>query len=68
MRGLNAPPRSMCAPEALTDLATDVIWLGVSTEQGPAIIMKCPPPIFAPPTSTTVSSAWNLRLAFLYGS
>ena len=40
----------------------------LSTEQGPAIIAKWPPPILMPPTSTIVLSAWNLRLAFLYGS
>ncbi len=40
-----------------------------STEQGPAMTWKLPPPILTPwPQSTTVSSGWNLRLAFLKGS
>src|SRR5699024_12510085 len=34
----------------------------------PAMTEKCPPPKAAPPTFTTVSSGWNLRFAFLYGS
>ena len=29
---------------------------------------KLPPPILVLPTCTTVSSGWNFRLAFLYGS
>jgi hypothetical protein len=44
------------------------IWSRPSTLQGPAITAKYPPPILCPATSTTVSSGWNLRLAFLYGS
>ena len=68
MRGLNAPPRRRPAPAFLTSSATRQICSGVSTEQGPAITWKLPPPIFTPLTSTTLSSGWNLRLAFLYGS
>ena len=41
------------------------ICASLSTEQGPAITEKFPPPILAFPTETTVSSGWNLRLAFL---
>ena len=66
--GLKAPPRSSFAPLALTALATSIIWSRLSTEQGPAIKAKFPPPIFTPLTSTIVSSGWNFRLAFLYGS
>ncbi|CUQ03767.1 Uncharacterised protein [Flavonifractor plautii] len=65
MRGLNAPPRSRAAPEAFTSSATAQICASLSTEQGPAITEKFPPPILAFPTETTVSSGWNLRLAFL---
>ena len=65
MRGLKAPPRSRAAPERFTSLATSTICSSDSTEQGPAMTEKLPPPIRALPTSTTVSSGWNLRLAFL---
>ena len=68
MRGLKAPPRRIDAPAACTRRATPVIWASLSTLQGPAITAKWPPPTLTPPTSTTVSSGWNLRLAFLYGS
>ena len=68
VRGLNAPPRSSCAPAALTAFATYTICSSDSTEHGPAIIAKCPPPNFASPTETTVSSGWNLRLQHLKGS
>ena len=40
-----------------------------STEHGPAMTLKLPPPILTPwPQSMTVSSGWNLRLARLKGS
>ena len=65
MRGLNAPPRSSTAPEAFTSPATSMICASLSTEQGPAMTEKFPPPILALPICTTVSSGWNLRLAFL---
>ena len=68
VRGLNAPPRSSEAPAACTRRATSVICSSLSTLHGPAITAKYPPPILCPPTSTMVSSGWNLRLAFLYGS
>ena len=58
----------MFAPEALTAFATATICSSDSTEHGPAIMTKLPPPIFTPPTSTTVSSGWNLRLQHLKGS
>ena len=68
VRGLKAPPRRMVAPASLTALAVANTCSGVSTEQGPAMIAKWPPPIFTPLTSTMVSSGWNLRFAFLNGS
>lgn len=39
--------------------------LSLSMLQGPAMTAKLPPPIFTPSTSMTLSSGWNLRLAFL---
>ena len=69
MRGLKAPPRSRAAPAAFTSRATPTICSSLSTEQGPAMTVKRPPPpMGTPDTSTTVSSGWNFRLAFLYGS
>ena len=65
MRGLKAPPRSSVAPAAWTALAMPMICSSLSTEQGPAMRAKCPPPIFAFPAVTTVSSGWNLRLQHL---
>ena len=53
------------APLAFTAWATPTICASLSTEQGPAMTAKLPPPTFTPLTSTTVSSGWNLRLAFL---
>lgn len=37
----------------------------LSTEQGPAMMVSVPPPIWVFPTGITVSSGWNFRLAFL---
>ena len=68
MRGLNAPPRRKVAPAAFTSSATPMIWLSVSTEHGPAISPKAPPPMAAGPAWMTVSSGWNLRLTALKGS
>ena len=68
MRGLKAPPRRTVAPDALTAFAMPTICSSDSTEQGPAISVRFPPPIVTSPTFTTVSSGWNLRFAFLYGS
>ena len=62
---MKAPPRSTQAPAPFTAWATSVICSALSTEQGPAIMQKCPPPSLRPLTSTTVSSGWNFRLAFL---
>ena len=66
--GLKAPPLSIFAPASLTAFATATICSSLSTEQGPAIMQKCPPPIFTPLTSITVSSGWNLRLQHLNDS
>ena len=72
VRGLKAPPRSSFAPDALTACAMAVICSSDSTEQGPAIMAKLPPPIltlFSPsPISTIVSAGWKRRLAHLNGS
>ena len=68
VRGLNAPPRRIVAPASLQAFAVSITCSGVSTEQGPAITAKWPPPINTPPTLITESSGWNLRFAFLYGS
>ncbi len=66
VRGLNAPPRRKAAPDFFTLSATPQICSSLSTEQGPAIRASAPPPIFCPPGRViTVSSGWNLRLAFL---
>ena len=58
----------MLAPEAFAAFAISRTWSTDSTEQGPAIIPRCPPPTFVPFTSTIVGSGWNNLLAFLYGS
>ena len=68
VRGLNAPPRISCAPAAFTAFATETICSSDSTEQGPAIMTKCPPPTLISPISTTISSGWNFRLQHLNGS
>ena len=52
---MKAPPRSMWPPASLTSRAAASICSGVSTEHGPAMSAKCPPPILAPLTSMTVS-------------
>ena len=65
VRGLKAPPRSIVAPAFLTARAM-VKRFSPSTEHGPAMTWKLPPPTSTPcPQSTTVSSGWNLRLASL---
>ncbi len=69
VRGLKAPPRRNLAPDFFTLRAISHICPSLSTEHGPAMSVSPPPPIFCPPGRvTTVSSGWNLRLAFLYGS
>lgn len=45
---MKAPPRRTCAPGGLYTLATEMICSSFSTEQGPAITRKWPPPILAP--------------------
>ena len=65
---MKAPPLKIDAPEAFTFWAISMIWSWFSTEQGPAIIWKLPPPIFMPFTSMIESSVWNFLLAFLKGS
>ena len=63
---------SIATANALTGAAekgdTEIICSRDSTEQGPAIIAKFPPPIFIPPMSITVSSGWNFLLHCLNGS
>ena len=44
------------APEDCTSLATSMICSSLSTEQGPAMTAKLPPPTQAEPTFTAVSS------------
>ena len=68
VRGLKAPPRKNCAPHALTALAASNNCSRLSTEQGPAITAKWPPPIFTPSISITLSSFLNSRLTNLYFS
>ena len=48
-----------------TSMAIAVICSSLSTEQGPAITSKLPPPMELPRTVITVSSGWNLRPASL---
>ena len=58
----------MLAPACFTAWAMPVTCSRLSTEQGPAITARRLPPTGTPATSTTVSSGWNMRLAFLKGS
>ena len=58
----------MFAPEVFTALATATICSSDSTEHGPAIMQKFPPPTLTSPTCTIMSSGWNLRLQHLKGS
>src|SRR5215210_3761200 len=69
VRGLNAPPRSMAAPAALTARATSSVCSRDSTVHGPAIRQKVrPPPTRRPATSSVVGSWWLSSLeASLYG-
>ena len=55
VRGLKTPPRSAVAPHAATSLAMRITCSGDSTEQGPAIMARLPPPTLKGPTSTTVA-------------
>ena len=65
LRGLNAPPRRIFAPARLTAAAVASTCASVSAEQGPAITMTSSPPMRTSPTSTTVFSLLNVRLASL---
>ena len=56
MRGLNTPPRSAVAPQEATSCAMRSTCSGDSTEHGPAIIARFPPPTRNGPTSTTVAA------------
>ena len=67
VRGLNAPPRRIVAPAAVTASAVSNSWSRLSTEHGPAIIVSEPSPITASSTRMTVSSGWNSRLVSLNG-
>ena len=67
--GLNAPPLKNVAPDAFTLFAISTIWVSLSTEHGPAIMCRLPPPIVISSLILIfVSSGWNFLLAFLYGS
>ena len=67
---MKEPPRSMFAPASFTRWATPTIWSQHSTEQGPAIRPKEPPPRVRPasPMGMMLSSGWNLRFTALKGS
>ena len=67
MRGLKAPPRSTCAPAALTLSGHRVSWGCDSTEHGPAITTIWSPPTGTPWTLNWVLSGWASRLASLKG-
>ena len=56
VRGLKAPPRKTVAPDFFAASAIIVHYSSLSTEHGPAMTWKLPPPNATPPTSTTVSS------------
>jgi hypothetical protein len=59
VRGLNAPPRSIDAPAALTTCATPSVPSRDSTVHGPAIRQNVsPPPTTRPETSNEVGSWW----------
>ena len=70
--GIGDNDNEIIAPDAFTARATVRICSSLSTEQGPAIMAKLPPPIFTRfsplPATTTVSSGWKLRFALLNGS
>ena len=58
---MNAPPRRIVAPAALTASAVSKSCSRLSTEQGPAMTVSDPSPIAASSTRMTVSSGWNSR-------
>ncbi len=61
MRGLNAPPRRMCAPAALTARAMVRVCSTDSTAQGPATSTSSGPPTWTVPTRTMVFSFFTSR-------
>ena len=63
VRGLNAPPRMIRAPAALTAWAVSSTCSRLSTEQGPAMTTSSLPPISTSPTLTMVSVGLKSRLA-----
>src|SRR4051812_3025177 len=67
-RGLNAPPRRNLPPARFTAAAVALTCSSVSAEHGPAMTITSSPPIRTSPTSKTVLSRLNVRLASLYGS
>ena len=66
VRGLNAPPRSMSAPAALTARAASSSSSRPSTTHGPAIRTGRSPPISTSPTRMTLRSRCS-RDAIMYG-
>jgi len=64
VRGLKAPPRSICAPAFFTAIAVSMVCFSVSTEQGPAMITRSSP-TFTPFTSIIVVFCPGLRAASL---
>ncbi len=68
VRGLNAPPLNIVAPDSLMVLAIISTCSYDSTLQGPAITTTLLPPILTPFTSIIVSSLLILRFTFLNGS
>jgi hypothetical protein len=69
VRGLNAPPRSIAAPPALTDSATPSVCSRDSTVHGPAMSVNVlPPPTVRPAMSSTDGVSWlSSEEASLYG-
>jgi hypothetical protein len=63
VRGLKAPPRRIRAPAAATASAVSMATSRLSIEHGPAMTVSEPSPMRTSPTSMTVSSGWNSRLA-----
>ena len=61
--GLNAPPRRIVAPAALTARAVVISCSSDSTVQGPAIMTNSSPPITTPSTVTVLFSGRYSREA-----
>ena len=58
----------MSTPASRAVRADSTACASLSMAQGPPKMARLPPPTGTPPTSTTVSSRWKLRLASLYFS